>query len=112
MAEPEFKHSDGTVRKKHYGAGKQPWDDYVEMGIAYEFALACTLRYVRRDADIKGSDREEDLGKGRWYAERVKEYIAKADKREPEGRRYLKLYTEMFYGRMNKAERVLLNLED
>jgi hypothetical protein len=110
--EPEFQHSDGTVRKQHYGSGKQPWDFFIENHIAFEFALGCLIRCVRRDASIKGSERDEDIKKGRWYADRVKEFIQQSTTKTPEGRRKLKLYSDIIYGVLNKAERALLNLED
>ena len=62
--EPEFKFSDGTIRKKHYGSGKQPWDTMVELGWAHTFAAANALKYVRRFLSKNGDD---DLDKGLWY---------------------------------------------
>jgi hypothetical protein len=39
---------DGTVRKSHYGVGRQPWDDFVVMGWAAPFAAGCIIKYMRR----------------------------------------------------------------
>jgi hypothetical protein len=71
--EPEFTAPDGTVRKKHYGDGKQPWDTMVELGWAPVFAAACALKYVRRYRSKNG---EDDLDKGRWYYARLTELVA------------------------------------
>ncbi len=64
MKEPEIIGIDGTVRKAHYGAGKQPWDEMKELGWAEHFAGACVLKYVRRHKAKNGQD---DLDKARWY---------------------------------------------
>lgn len=75
-AEPEITGIDGTVRKAHYGAGRQPWDDIKLLGWAPEFAAGNALKYVRRHAAKNGDD---DLAKGRWYfAELVKLSFSKA----------------------------------
>jgi uncharacterized protein DUF3310 len=66
--EPEHIAADGTVRKDHYGAGRQPWDDIVHLGWAPEFAAGNALKYVRRHRDKGG---EDDLEKGRWYYARL-----------------------------------------
>lgn len=55
---------DGTVRKSHYGAGRQPWDDIKDLGWAPHFAAGNVLKYVRRAAAKNG---EDDLKKARWY---------------------------------------------
>lgn len=62
--EPEHVAQDGTVRKSHYGAGRQPWDDIREWGWAPHFAAGNVLKYVRRAAAKNG---EDDLKKARWY---------------------------------------------
>lgn len=59
---------DGTVRKVHYGAGRQPWDDVVDAGFGPVFAACNVLKYVRRAAAKNGAD---DLKKARWYFERL-----------------------------------------
>ena len=64
MNEPEIIGIDGTVRKAHYGAGKQPFDEMKELGWADHFAAGCVLKYVRRHAAKNG---EDDLAKARWY---------------------------------------------
>lgn len=64
MSEPEFTAADGTVRKAHYGEGKQPWDHIVEAGWGPAFAAGNVLKYVRRAAAKNG---EDDLAKARWY---------------------------------------------
>lgn len=66
--EPEHVAADGTVRKDHYGAGRQPWDDIVDEAWAPEFAAGNALKYVRRH---KAKNGEDDLAKGRWYYERL-----------------------------------------
>lgn len=62
--EPEITGIDGTIRKAHYGAGKQPWDEIKELGWAEHFAGGCVLKYVRRHKAKNGQD---DLDKARWY---------------------------------------------
>jgi hypothetical protein len=59
---------DGTIRKAHYGEGKQPWDFIVEAGWAPEFAAGCVLRYLRRTKDPTHS-----LESARWYFARLGE---------------------------------------
>lgn len=59
---------DGTVRKAHYGAGKQPWDTMVEKGWAVHFAAGTVLRYLRRDKEP-----EHSLESARWYFARLRE---------------------------------------
>lgn len=68
--EPEHLAADGTVRKDHYGAGRQPWDDMVDAGWGPHFAAGNALKYVRRHASKNGAD---DLEKGRWYFNRLLE---------------------------------------
>ena len=71
--EVEFTAADGTQRKAHYGAGKQPWDYIVEFGWAPYFAAGNVLKYVRRAAFKNGPD---DLEKARWYyRELIRIYI-------------------------------------
>lgn len=70
--EPEFTAPDGTVRKEHYGSGRQPWDDIVDVGWGPEFAAGNALKYVRRYKAKNGAD---DLEKGRWYYARLKEMV-------------------------------------
>lgn len=75
--EPEFTAPDGTVRKAHYGAGRQPWDDIVDAGWGAEFAAGNALKYVRR---YKAKNGEDGLEKGRWYYARLVElYNARQD---------------------------------
>lgn len=107
--EPEFTSADGTVRKSHYGSGKQPWDIMVEMNIGFEYALACMLKYIRRDSSMKGVDREADLKKAVWYSQRVHEVIKAIDLREPEARRKMALYQEL-WSRLSHEERFSLNM--
>lgn len=54
--------ADGTVRKAHYGPGKQPWDTTLEFGWGPHAAGFCVLRYLRRDKAVEHS-RES----ARWY---------------------------------------------
>ena len=75
-SEPEITGIDGTTRKAHYGAGRQPWDDIKDLGWGAEFAAGNALKYVRRHKAKNGAD---DLAKGRWYfAELTKLALAKA----------------------------------
>lgn len=60
--EPEFQHTDGTVRKSHYGDGEQPWDIIVRLGWAPLFAASNVLKYLRRTKDV-----EDSLKKAQWY---------------------------------------------
>jgi hypothetical protein len=64
IKEPEFIAPDGTVRKQHYGSGKQPWDLIREANWAAEFAAGNALKYVRRAAAKNGAD---DIEKAKWY---------------------------------------------
>lgn len=66
-AEPERVADDGTVRKTHYGDGRQPWDDIVESGWAPHFASANVLKYLRRTKEV-----EDSVRKARWYYERLR----------------------------------------
>lgn len=59
---------DGTIRKAHYGAGRQPWDDIVDAGWSVEFAAANVLKYLRRTKDP-----EHSLAAARWYYARLRE---------------------------------------
>lgn len=72
--EPEHIAADGTIRKDHYGAGRQPWDDIVDAGWGAQFAAGNALKYVRRYMAKNG---EDDLEKGRWYFARLKELSQK-----------------------------------
>lgn len=60
--------ADGTVRKAHYGEGRQPWDDIVELGWAPQFAAGSILKYLRRN-----KDEEHSLESARWYMLRLHE---------------------------------------
>lgn len=61
---------DGTVRKAHYGTGKQPWDTMVEMGIAPEFAAGNVIKNLRRSKDP-----EHSLESARWYYKQLRGMI-------------------------------------
>lgn len=63
---------DDTQRKRHYGAGKQPWDTIKELGWAAEFAASNVLKYMRR---VK--DREHSVESARWYYARLKEMMGR-----------------------------------
>ena len=65
--EPEHTADDGTIRKTHYGTGKQPWDKIVELGWGPQFAAANVLKYLRRTKDVEDSRR-----KARWYYDELK----------------------------------------
>ena len=79
--EPEITAPDGTVRKVHYGAGKQPWDSIVEQGWGAQFAAGNVLKYVRRAAAKNG---EDDIAKANWYFTRLRE-MAELSARVPSG---------------------------
>lgn len=68
--EPEIVAADGTVRKAHYGTGRQPWDDIVDLGWGAQFAAGNVLKYVRR-ATMKNGD--DDIVKAKWYFTRLQE---------------------------------------
>lgn len=55
-----------TDRKKHYGEGRQPWDDIVDAGWAAEFAASNVLKYLRRD-----KEHEHSLESAKWYYDRL-----------------------------------------
>lgn len=58
----EAKRDDGTQRKVHYGAGRQPWDDIKAAGWGPGFAAGHVLKYLRRAKDV-----EHSLESARWY---------------------------------------------
>jgi hypothetical protein len=64
MTEPEHVADDGSLRKDHYGSGRQPWDDIVDAGWGPAFAAGNILKYIRRAANKGGPD---DVAKGCWY---------------------------------------------
>jgi len=69
--------ADGTVRKSHYGPGRQPWDDIMAAGWGAPFAASCVLRYLRRDKEP-----EHSIKSARWYYTRLNEMVA-ASRRVP-----------------------------
>lgn len=58
----------GVVRQNHYGPGRQPWDDIVDLGWAPEFAAGNVLKYLRRD-----KQREHSVDSAKWYHARLME---------------------------------------
>lgn len=60
-------------RAAHYGAGRQPWDDMLDVGWAPVFAAASALKYVRRYQNKNG---EDDLKKGRWYYHEIITHVS------------------------------------
>lgn len=56
-----------TDRKAHYGTGRQPWDDILDLGWAPEFAASNVLKYLRRSKDPEHSQ-ESAL----WYLDKLK----------------------------------------
>lgn len=64
MSEREIIGPDGTVRKAHYGTGRQPWDDIKDVGWGAPFCAGNVLKYVRRAAAKNGAD---DIAKAQWY---------------------------------------------
>lgn len=63
---------DGTQRKAHYGAGKQPWDFIKEAGWGPAFAAGNVLKYMNRP----GKDPAHNLESAFWYWDRLDEMIA------------------------------------
>ena len=61
--------SHGVARQDHYGAGRQPWDDIVDLGWAPAFAAGNVLKYLRRDKRP-----EHSLESARWYWRRLQEF--------------------------------------
>lgn len=57
---------DGTVRQDHYGQGRQPWDDILELGWGPHFAAANVLKHLRRTKDLGHS-----LQSAQWYWDRL-----------------------------------------
>lgn len=57
---------DGTIRRDHYGPGRQPFDDIVAAGWAPAFAAGNILKYLRRTKEPAHS-----LDSARWYYERL-----------------------------------------
>lgn len=47
--------ADGTIRKAHYGDGKQPWDTIKELSLAPEFAAGNVIKNLRRSKDPEHS---------------------------------------------------------
>ncbi len=60
-------------RAAHYGAGRQPWDDILDVGWGPAFAAGNALKYIRRHAAKNG---EDDLKKGRWYFHELRKLAA------------------------------------
>jgi hypothetical protein len=67
--EPE--RADG--RKVHYGAGRQPLDDIVELGWGPMFCAGNVLKYLRRDKQLEDSKK-----KAKWYFD----YLVKMTRNE------------------------------
>lgn len=87
MKEAEFTHADGTVRKAHYGAGRQPWDDILEKtDWAVGFCAGNVFKYVRRAAAKNG---EDDIRKAQWYLARLQEMAASDTGHTPHAQRAL-----------------------
>ncbi len=53
---------DNAERQSHYGAGRQPWDNIVEVGWGPAFAAGNVLKYLCRDKEP-----EHSLASARWY---------------------------------------------
>jgi hypothetical protein len=60
--------ADGSIRKSHYGSGRQPWDNMLELGWAPHFAAGCIIRYLRRNKDLQHSHES-----AKWYWKRLHE---------------------------------------
>lgn len=85
---------DGTVRKKHYGPGRQLWDDIKDEGWDVHFSAGCILRYLRRDKDI-----EHSLESAQWYLRRLQEMTAL----DYQDSRYV--FNRLVYGILTAEER-------
>jgi hypothetical protein len=88
IMEPEIIAPDGSIRKLHYGSGRQPWDFIVEAGWGSAFAAGNVLKYVRRHAAKNG---EDDLKKARWYWEQLRRRVVL----EPEPNGYAICYARL-----------------
>lgn len=71
--EPEHDGTDGTKRKDHYGAGKQPWDTIKVLGWAPMFAASNVIKYLRRTKDP-----EHSVESARWYYAQLKDMAAES----------------------------------
>ena len=91
---------------------KDAWSTLQNLGIAYEFALGNMIEAMQAHRDRAPQILDDDLERARRWAGMVKMMIQPCSNRTPEGRRKLKLYSDIVYGVLNKAERALLNLED
>lgn len=75
MNKPESKpREDGTIRRAHYGSGKQPWDEILELGWGPHFAAGNVLKYLRRTKDVGHS-----LDSARWYWARLHEMLERGN---------------------------------
>lgn len=88
---------DGTIRKDHYGSGKQPWDDIKEAGWGPAFAAGNVLKYVRRD-----KAKEHSLQSAMWYWTELK----KMDKST-----YANGIKHQLVGLLTKEERLMLGIK-
>lgn len=73
--EPEHARTDGTTRKDHYGAGKQPWDFIVEAGWGAAFAAGNTFKYMRREKEITDS-----RIKAGWYWRELNALVIRSER--------------------------------
>lgn len=62
--------NDFSVRKEHYGAGRQPWDEIKDAGWAPAFAAGNVLKYLRRD-----KAREHSIESARWYWDQLHQMV-------------------------------------
>lgn len=63
--------ADGSVRKAHYGDGRQPWDDTVDSGWGPAFSAGNVLKYLRRTKTP-----EANGWKARWYYDQLIRHAA------------------------------------
>lgn len=66
MKHDEHIGDDGSVRKNHYGVGRQPFDDIVLFGWGPSFAAGNVLKYLRRDKSL-----EHSLSSAKWYWQQI-----------------------------------------
>lgn len=71
---------DGTPRKAHYGSGRQPWDDMVDLGWGPDFAAGSILKYLRR-----AKDPDHSLESAKWYYAQLYAHAAKEYEQRTQG---------------------------
>lgn len=91
---------DGSIRRAHYGEGKQPWDTAVERGWAAKAAALMVIKYLRRD---KGTP-EKDLRDARWYFDRLVRMVSNKGAGEEDFRTMTQLNDELTEDELARLE--------